>query len=431
VSEARNIEAGRPGDSAERDEGLARYRQVRARSIELAAPLSPEDQLIQSMADASPTKWHLAHTTWFFETFLLRDHLANYRLFDDDFPYLFNSYYEAEGPRHERPARGLLSRPSLEQVHDYREHVDAAMVRLIESQPVSGGVPALRRLMDLGLNHEQQHQELLLMDIKHALSRNPLRPAYSPMPRIEPSAPPPAMEMLPFAGGLVEIGHQGGGFCFDNETPRHTTWLEGYRLSSRTVSNAEFLEFIDAGGYSEPRWWLSDGWQAVQQERWQAPLYWYRDDGCWMQHSLHGPRAVDPSEPVTHVSYYEADAFAAWAGKRLPTEAEWERAAVERTTDGAFADRSRFHPAPARGTGLCQMMGDVWEWTASAYAPYPGFRAAEGAVGEYNGKFMVNQQVLRGGCCVTAAGHARPSYRNFFYPHQRWMFSGIRLAEDA
>ncbi|NNL05762.1 MAG: ergothioneine biosynthesis protein EgtB [Xanthomonadales bacterium] len=425
------MEAGRPGNSAAREEGIVRYRQVRSRSIELAAPLSPEDQVIQSMADASPTKWHLAHTTWFFETFLLRDHLAAYRLFDDDFPYLFNSYYEAEGPRHERPARGLLSRPSLEQVHAYREHVDAAMERIIDSLTESSDGPALRRLLVLGLNHEQQHQELLLMDIKHALSRNPLRPAYSPVPKIEPSSTSPAMKMLRIAGGLVEVGYEGDGFSFDNETPRHKAWLEDYRLASRPVSNAEFLEFIDDGGYREPRWWLSDGWQTVQQEHWQAPLYWYRDDGRWLQHTLLGPRAVDPNEPVTHVSYYEADAFAAWAGKRLPTEVEWERAAMERGTDGAFADSGRFHPKPARGEGLCQMMGDVWEWTASAYAPYPGFRAAEGAVGEYNGKFMVNQQVLRGGCCVTAAGHARPSYRNFFYPHQRWMFSGIRLAEDA
>ena len=416
------------------DEGFDRLKRNdpgRRVTMALAAPLGPEDQVIQTMADASPTTGHLAHTTWFFETFLLRDHAPGYRLFNDDFPYLFNSYYEAEGARHARPERGLLSRPALAEVHDYREHVDAAMRRLIETHPGIEEGSALDGLLTLGLNHEQQHQELLLMDIKHALSCNPLRPAYQPAAVPAPLAEPASLEMLDVSGGLVEIGYGGTGFCFDNETPRHKSWLDDFRLASRPVSNGEFMDFMADDGYREPRWWLSDGWQTVQSERWRAPLYWFQQGGRWMQHTLHGVRAVDPHEPLTHVSYYEADAYACWAGKRLPTEAEWEHAAGSRGDDGAFADGGWLHPRAGHGSGMQQMMGGVWEWTASAYSAYPGFQAAPGAVGEYNGKFMVNQQVLRGGCCVTPAGHARPSYRNFFYPHQRWMFSGIRLAEDA
>jgi ergothioneine biosynthesis protein EgtB len=411
---------------------LARYRSVRGQTARLAQPLSPEDQVIQSMADASPTKWHLAHTSWFFETFLLRDHLPGYRLFNEDYPYLFNSYYEAEGPRHARPHRGMLSRPPLAEVLDYRAHVDRAMLELAGPRLDGARAPSLNGLLELGLNHEQQHQELLLMDIKHALSCNPLRPAYgSPPAAVAVSASPASLEMVNVSGGLLEVGHQGPGFCFDNEMPRHRVWLNDFRMASRTVTNGEYLEFIVDGGYRDPRLWLSDGWQAVQDEGWSAPLYWYRDDGEWMQFTLHGPAPPAAADPVVHVSYYEADAFARWAGRRLPTEAEWEVAARERGKDGSFADSRRFHPRASSGTGLQHMLGEVWEWTASPYSPYPGFRPARGAVGEYNGKFMVNQYVLRGGSCVTPPGHVRPSYRNFFYPGQRWMFGGIRLAEDT
>ncbi|MEJ2400632.1 MAG: ergothioneine biosynthesis protein EgtB [Xanthomonadales bacterium] len=406
-----------------------RYRSVRAQTLALTGPLGAEDQVIQSMADVSPTKWHLAHTTWFFETFILREHAAGYRPFDAHFNYLFNSYYEAAGPRHERAQRGLLSRPSLEEVHAYRAHVDEGMEALLAAAaaPHANGGPT--ELVELGLNHEQQHQELILMDIKHVLSRNPLRPAYAPRSGERADAAPP-LRWVSCPGGVRRIGHDGAGFCFDNEAPRHRTWLEDFRLASRPVSNAEYLAFIEDGGYDEPRWWLSDGWQTVREEHWRAPLYWYREDGRWQEFTLHGGGALDPAAPVVHVSYYEADAFASWAGKRLPTEAEWETAAAGSAaeTAGGFG----LHPAAASdGDGLQQMIGGVWEWTASPYAAYPGFRPAPGAVGEYNGKFMVNQMVLRGGCCATPVGHVRPTYRNFFYPRQRWPFAGIRLAEDA
>ena len=403
-----------------------RYRRVRAQTLALAEPLSAEDQVVQSMADVSPTKWHLAHTTWFFETFVLREHDPGHRPFDPDFHYLFNSYYEAEGPRQARPERGLLSRPSLERIHAYRAQVDERMEALL----APGAGEGHEALVELGLNHEQQHQELLLMDIKHVLSRNPLRPAYAPG---EPGAagPAEALAWCAFEGGLHEIGHPGDAFHFDNEAPRHRVWLEDFNLASRPVCNAEYLEFIEDGGYREPRWWLSDGWRAVQAEGWRAPLYWYRDGETWMEFTLHGGRPLDPGGPVVHVSHYEADAFAAWAGKRLPTEAEWEVAVLFGGAAGASGGFELQPSAAPAGDGLQQMMGGVWEWTSSPYTPYPGFRPAPGAVGEYNGKFMANQMVLRGGCCVTPSGHARPTYRNFFYPRQRWPFAGIRLAEDA
>jgi dimethylhistidine N-methyltransferase len=404
------------------DEGLiSAYRAVRHATEALARGLTPEDQQAQSMADASPTKWHLAHTTWFFETFLLAPRLAGYRVFDTRFGYLFNSYYEAVGERQPRPARGLITRPSVDDVLAYRAHVDAAMARLL-----APGDPELRPLVELGLAHEEQHQELILMDILHLFSCSPLKPAYAP-PRGAAvagpgSAPAPhAAAYLDFDGGLVETGHGGPGFAFDNETPRHKVWLEPYRLADRLATNGDWLAFIADGGYRRPEFWLSEGWALVGAEGWRAPLYWEQAaDGTWMTMTLNGLRPLDPAQPVAHVSYYEADAYAAWAGARLPTEAEWEQAAGL-AHEGSGGDAG----------GLRQLTGVLWQWTRSAYSPYPGFRPTGGAIGEYNGKFMAGQFVLRGGAAVTPAGHVRPSYRNFFYPHQRWMFSGVRLAKDG
>ena len=413
--------------TAERDAWVSRYAAVRSESLRLASRLSAEDQQIQSMPDVSPTKWHLAHITWFFETFLLRPHLKGYQPFDPAFGYLFNSYYEAVGERHPRPQRGLLSRPPLEHVLAYRAHVDAAMARLIAE--ANGRTWAeIAPLLELGLHHEQQHQELILMDIKHVFWTNPLLPAYAPAPPAERSAPPP-LEWLDFDGGLVEIGHEGSGFAFDNEGPRHKVWIEPYRLASRLSTCGEYLAFIEDGGYAKPELWLSDGWAAAGAERWEAPLYWRRGDGGgWEIFTLSGAKPLDPAEPVSHLSYYEADAFARWAGARLATEAEWEAAAP---TAPASGNLGGLHPAPARGRGLQQMIGDLWEWTMSPYVAYPRYRPPEGAVGEYNGKFMSGQMVLRGGAAVTPQGHIRPTYRNFFPPGARWAFSGVRLAADA
>ena len=423
----------REQESASRRDMLARFEAVRRDSERLTANLTAEDQSIQSMPDVSPTKWHLAHTTWFFETFVLRPLDPGYRVFDPAFAYLFNSYYEAAGPRHPRPERGLLSRPTVEVVGAYRDHVGAAIARLVEHAPEPVWQQAAP-LIELGFHHEQQHQELILMDIKHVFSMNPLSPSYqAPQPQI--AAPAVALAWLDFPGGLVEIGHQGGGFAFDNEGPRHKVWLEPFRLASRPVTCGEFLDFIEEGGYRRPELWLSDGWATVQAQAWEAPLYWRREDGGWSIFTLGGRRRLNPAEPVCHVSLYEADAYAKWAGKRLPTEAEWESAAAEVAVVGNFADRGLFHPtadnSAAEPQGLRQMFGDVWEWTASPYTPYPRFRAAAGAIGEYNGKFMCNQMVLRGGAAVTPAGHIRATYRNFFPPSARWAFSGLRLAEDA
>jgi ergothioneine biosynthesis protein EgtB len=406
-----------------------RFAAIRDASHALAARLSPEDQMIQSMADASPTKWHLAHTTWFFETFLLAPHLPGYRVFDERFGYLFNSYYEAVGPRHPRPSRGMLSRPSLAEIAAYRAHVDGAMIALIGTVP-AGAWLELASLVDLGLNHEQQHQELILMDIKHALSLNPLQPAYLlPVPAERRAAPP--LAWIEFPGGLHEIGHAGEAFCFDNEAPRHRLWLEQFRLASRLVTNGEYLAFIADGGYRRAELWLSDGWATVCREGWQAPLYW--SDGVDERaiFTLSGARRLDPAEPVSHVSHYEAEAYARWAGKRLPSEAEWEVAAAGAALSGNLADRGLYHPQPAPGApGLQQMIGDLWEWTSSPYIGYPRYRAPKGAIGEYNGKFMSNQMVLRGGAAVTPADHIRITYRNFFPPAARWAFGGIRLADD-
>ena len=410
-----------------------RFAVVRTGSLSLAAPLSAEDQQVQSMPDVSPTKWHLAHITWFFETFLLQPHLPDYRTPDEQFAYLFNSYYEQLGDRHPRPQRGLLSRPSLAQVHAYRAHVDAAMDRLIADASADDWA-VLEPLVELGLHHEQQHQELILMDIKHVLSLNPLAPAYQPAPSALPvERVAPRLEWLDFDGGLCEIGHAGEGFAFDNEGPVHKVWLEPFQLASRLTTCGEYLAFMRDGGYARPEFWLSDGWAAVQRESWTAPLYWRQDEGGdWSIFTLSGQRPIDPGEPVCHLSYYEADALARWADARLPTEAEWEAAAQWlRPQGGNLADRALYHPEPAAGPGMQQMIGDLWEWTMSPYVAYPRYRPPAGAVGEYNGKFMSGQMVLRGGAAVTPAGHVRPTYRNFFPPAARWAFSGVRLACDA
>ena len=404
-----------------------RYARIREQSLALAKPLSPEDQCIQSMTDASPTKWHLAHTTWFFETFILKQFYEDYSVFDSDYNYLFNSYYELIGARHARPERGMLTRPSLQEIHNYRSHVDSAMKSYLDTSPDTD----VLKLIELGLNHEQQHQELLLTDIKHALSCNPLLPAYH-RPRPHDATRNRESDWVSHPGGLLDIGHKGAGFYFDCEGPRHKVWLEPFRLATHPITNGEYIRFIDDGGYQKAEYWLSDGWAKCQEEGWTAPGYWQRDEaGSWRIFTLSGLRPVDPDSPVCHVSYYEADAYATWAGSRLPTEAEWEVVAANMEPTGHFAGANVFHPMPAPSEGLAQMFGDVWEWTQSAYAAYPGFSTAEGAVGEYNGKFMSGQMILRGGSCVTPEDHIRASYRNFFPPWARWQFSGIRLAADA
>lgn len=385
-----------------------RYRQVRSRTELLAAPLSPEDQSAQSMADASPTKWHRAHTTWFFETFLLVPFLPGYAVFDPDYGYLFNSYYEALGPRQPRPQRGLLTRPSAQAVGAYRAHVDAAMERLLDG-PLTREI---RERLDLGLAHEEQHQELILMDILHLFAQSPLSPAYQAGAQARRPDPGP-QAFHRFDGGLVEIGAGEAGFAFDNERPRHRVYVAPFRLADRLVTNGEWIDFIEAGGYRRVDLWLSEGWTKAREEGWEAPAYWRRDeDGTWTTMTLRGRWPVDPSAPVVHVSYHEAAAYAAWLGKRLPTEAEWEVA------------------AGSGNAGLRQLYGAAWQWTSSAYAAYPGFRPGAGALGEYNGKFMINQMVLRGGCEATPPGHTRATYRNFFHPDRRWMFAGVRLADD-
>ena len=417
-----------PERAAKARSSAGRYQRVREATLALTSGLTDEDQVVQSMPDASPVKWHLAHTTWFFETFMLVPHLPGYRGFDPAFGYLFNSYYETLGPRQPRPERGLLTRPPLKRVLAYRAHVDEAMARLLAGE---GG--ELADLLELGLAHEEQHQELILMDVLHLFAQSPLKPAYAPATALPVGRDPGPAGEVAFEGGLVEIGHASHGFAFDNEGPRHKVYLEPYSLADRLVTNGEWLAFIADGGYSRPELWLSEGWARVQAEGWTAPLYWEQDeDGAWLAMTLQGRRAVAPHAPVTHVSFYEADAFATWAGARLPTEAEWENAARGVAPSGNMREQRQFGPAaPGREPGLRQMFGDVWEWTRSAYSPYPGFHPAAGGIGEYNGKFMVGQMVLRGGCCATPEGHVRATYRNFFYPHQRWMFSGVRLAWDG
>ncbi len=391
---------------------LDTYRTVRGETERRAAPLSPEDQVIQSMADASPTKWHRAHTTWFFEQFLLVPHGANYRVFDERFAFLFNSYYVAAGPRHARPKRGLITRPSVEEVACYRAHVDRAVAELIENAPPTL-LDQIIPIVEIGLHHEQQHQELILTDILHAFAQNPTFPAYDPEWTNRNAHDPgiTILELLAYQldGGIYSIGHDGKSFCFDNEGPRHEVLLQPVRIARQLVTNREWLAFMADGGYATPSLWLSDGWAAVQAEGWTTPGYWQQIDGQWLTLTLAGLKPVDPAAPVCHVSYYEADAFARWACKHLPSEAEWEVA--------------------ARTGELADAFGFVWQWTRSAYSPYPGYRPPAGALGEYNGKFMVNQMVLRGSSLATPDGHARATYRNFFYPPQRWQFTGLRLAD--
>lgn len=409
---------------------LSGFRSVRALTEALAAPLSAEDQQAQSMPDASPTKWHLAHTTWFFERLVLMEHVRGHAPFDPCFDVLFNSYYEALGPRHPRPARGLLTRPSLDEVRRWRAHVDEAVVRALERDALGD---LGRATLELGLHHEQQHQELLLTDAKHLLAQSPLAPAYAPSRRSRGGAAPP-LAWHEHPGGRVEVGAPDHGpFSFDNERARHEALLRPCRLASRPVTNGEWLAFVNDGGYRRPAPWLSDGWAAVQARGWEAPLYWRPDGGGgWLEFTLAGLEPLDLAAPVAHVSYYEADAFARWAGRRLPTEHEWEAFAAGAPVEGNLLDPARLHPcAGEQRDGPAQLFGDVWEWTSSAYSPYPGYRPAEGALAEYNGKFMVNQLVLRGGSCATPPGHVRASYRNFFPPDARWQLSGVRLAEDA
>ena len=403
---------------------LARnYQQVRRTTIEIAQPFSAEDQMLQSMPEASPVKWHLAHTTWFFETFILSPNVHGYKPFDPRFKHLFNSYYKQLGSHPYRGSRGLMSRPRLDEVHAYRKWVDQAMENYLEHASMEGAA-----LIQVGLNHEQQHQELIVTDIKHALWSMPLRPQATRPLRVTSRAP--ALEWSEFEGGIYGIGHSGDGFAFDNEGPRHEVWLQPFQMASRQVTNAEYLEFIADNGYRRPELWLSDGWDTVCVHGWNAPLYWEQKDGVWIEFSFSGQYEVDPGAPVCHVSFYEADAFARWRGARLPREEEWEVAAVKfgAKRSGEFLDGKELRPQPAAGSGP-QWFGNVWEWTASPYIAYPGFTPAVGVIGEYNGKFMCNQIVLRGGSCATPLSHIRATYRNFFPPQARWQFMGIRLAK--
>ena len=405
-----------------------RFDEVRSTTERLAEPLSAEDQMVQSMPDASPTKWHLAHTTWFFETFILLPNCSSYKAFDPHFTYLFNYYYKQLDGHPQRSLRGAFSRPSLEKIMQYRHCVEDAMRDFMASEQASD----ILELVELGLNHEQQHQELIVTDIKHAFWSNPLRPAYQPSAKTAATSST-TFKWIEIKGGLETIGHGGSGFAFDNEQPAHGVYLEPFRLGSRLVTNAEYLEFMNDLGYERPELWLSDGWDYICANRWRAPLYWELVDREWSVFTCRGMNRIAPDQPVCHISYYEADAYARWAGARLATEAEWEVAARRAIRPGELLDGGALHPLPADSQvdGLQQMIGDTWEWTSSAYSAYPGYRAAAGVLGEYNGKFMSNQMVLRGGSCATPASHIRASYRNFFPPHARWQFMGIRLAKDA
>jgi ergothioneine biosynthesis protein EgtB len=418
---------------------LESFLAVRRATQSLAASVSPEDCTVQSMPDASPLKWHLAHTSWFFETFVLARAAelglvrGSWRPHHPQFGFLFNSYYEGAGERIARSERGLLTRPSLDEVLRYREQVDRGVRSLFED---GYDISALAPVVTLGLHHEMQHQELILTDVKHLFSRNPLRPAYrndEPRPPRSSRGPKPVREFVSHRAGLRSIGHESSAFAFDNETPRHDVYCDAFELAARPVTNGEYLEFIEDGGYAKPTLWLSDGWAAVQQSGWTAPMYWERGGEGWSVFTLGGMRALDPSEPVAHVSYFEADAFARWAGARLPRESEWELAAEALPVEGNFLETGALHPGPlpAGARGLSAMFGDVWEWTQSAYSPYPGYRELAGVLGEYNGKFMCSQMVLRGGSCASARAHVRATYRNFFPPTARWQFSGVRLARDV
>ncbi len=410
-----------------------RFHEVRNFTTRLCENLAPEDYVVQSMPDVSPTKWHLAHTTWFFETFILKKWVTSYRPEVPQYAYLFNSYYNAAGDMHRRDLRGLISRPTVDETHRYRSSVDSDIDKLI-SRADEKLFAEIEPIVILGIHHEQQHQELLITDIKHVFAQNPLYPVFREQNIDIVSANAAPMNFIDFEETIAEIGHEGSGFSYDNEGPRHRALVLAFSLASRPVTNGEYLEFIDAGGYARSEFWLSLGWMTVNEQRWQAPLYWIKRDGAWWNFTLSGPRPVDESQPVTHISYFEADAFANWRSARLPTEFEWERAAAKIDIDGNFVESETFHPQPGRSSGqdrhLAQMFGDVWEWTRSAYSPYPGYRAAPGALGEYNGKFMCNQYVLRGGSCATSGSHIRRTYRNFFPPEKRWQFTGIRLARD-
>ncbi|MEW6212540.1 MAG: ergothioneine biosynthesis protein EgtB [Acidobacteriota bacterium] len=429
---SRYIEARTAGQamSETRADHLSRYREIRQATRALCETLSSEDCAAQSMTDCSPTKWHLAHTSWFFETFILESALPDYAHFNPQFRILFNSYYQAVGDQYARPQRGLLSRPSLAEVFDYRQHVDRCMTSVIEDEKLF--TPAVTDVLEIGLHHEQQHQELILTDIKHLFSFNPLRPRYRPRSALQPSKTEP-LRWHNFTEGLKWIGHEGAGFAFDNEQPRHRVFVHPFEMASRLATNGEYISFIEDGGYRRPELWLSDGWYAVKDFGWSAPLYWEREGDRWFAHTLSGRRELNTNEPVCHVSYYEADAFARWRGARLATEMEWETAAEGVKIEGNFVEDGLLHPAPQQKATdrPAQLFGDVWEWTASPYIPYPGYHLPSGAIGEYNGKFMCNQMVLRGGSCATPRSHIRASYRNFFPPTARWQFSGIRLTRDV
>jgi ergothioneine biosynthesis protein EgtB len=435
--------ASDPGSGAIGGALGTRYRAVRSFTEQLCEPLATEDYVVQTMEDVSPTKWHLAHVSWFFETFLLRESLPGYRPLVEDYAYLFNSYYVQAGERHCRDRRGWISRPTVEDVYRYRRHVDDNLEILLERAGADEALHArIAPVVEIGIQHEQQHQELLLTDIKHVFSVNPLRPAYLQKP-LQTAGGPPDLSWRAFEGGLVEIGHGGTGFAFDNEGPRHRVYLEPFALGDRLVTNREYQEFMEDGGYERPELWLSAGWATAQQKGWSEPFYWEKSGDGWWTYTLGGMQPVDENEPVAHVSLFEADAYARWAGARLPTEHEWEIAARDVRPDGNLVETGRYHPAsvgPAQdgssagdpsGPALRQLYGDVWEWTRSQYSPYPGYAPPEGALGEYNGKFMCNQFVLRGGSCATSVTHIRPTYRNFFPPDATWQFTGLRLARDA
>lgn len=409
----------------------AAYEEIRRVSVQLCAPLETEDYVVQTMSDVSPPKWHLAHTTWFFETFVLSPFVPDYESVNAAYKTLFNSYYNAVGDKHPRPERGFLSRPTVEEVLSFRQRIDSRMLELLDSIDGRDRGEILRRV-ELGLHHEQQHQELLLMDIKYNLSVNPLRPAYKSTLDPEQSMPGPApsMEWLEFEPGLHRFGGSGDEFAYDNEMPRHTAYLSPFAIASRCVTNGEYMEFIEAGGYRQPQHWLADGWTVAQRESWHAPLYWEKQDGRWLEFTLSGMREIEEQRPVVHVSYFEADAFARWKQLRLPTEFEWEHAAQGQPVRGNFLESGVLHPRAGVGRGMQQTYGDVWEITRSDYGPYPGYTPEHGTLGEYNGKFMCGQHVQRGGSCVSPRSLIRATYRNYFYPHQRWNFQGVRLASS-
>jgi ergothioneine biosynthesis protein EgtB len=411
---------------------IERYRRVRDFTARLCRNLEPEDYVVQSMPDVSPTKWHLAHTSWFFETFVVKQWMPRYRSEVPQYAYLFNSYYNAAGDMHRRDLRGLISRPTVAETYRFRESIDECVLQLLADAD-DARLAEIEPVLTLGLHHEQQHQELLVTDIKHVFAQNPLYPVFHEAKTDAQNGGVAPQRFIEFDEAIVMIGHDGAGFSYDNEGPRHRALVPAFSLSNRLITNGEYLEFMEAGGYTRPEFWLSLGWMTVNEQRWRAPLYWVERDGAWCNFTLSGFRPVDEAEPVTHISYFEADAYANWAGARLPTEFEWERVATDLPIAGNFVDDERFHPARtsrSNDSALHQMYGDAWEWTRSGYLPYPGYRAGPGALGEYNGKFMCNQMVLRGGSCATSRDHIRSTYRNFFQPEKRWQFTGIRLARD-